>query len=83
MAPPVTTPAWSIANTCHTGLAPSPGSANAPARANGTVLAWIRPAGLTTVPTSPTTPSAASCAMAAMAAILLDYALAYSVILQL
>ena len=32
-------PAWSIAKTCHTGLAPSPGSANVPIRRNGTVLA--------------------------------------------
>ena len=51
-------PAWSMANTCHTGLAPNPGSANACALASGTVLAWVSPAGLTTVPISVTNPLA-------------------------
>ena len=49
-------PVWSMAKTCHTGLAPSPGSANALSARSGTVLAWVSPAGLTTVPMRATTP---------------------------
>src|SRR5215213_4259510 len=56
-----------MAKTCQTGLAPRPGSANVPIRRNGTVLACVSPAGLTTVPSSVATPSASNWAMAAAA----------------
>ena len=56
-------PVWSIANTCQTGLAPRPGSANAVNRRSGTVLACVRPAGLTTVPTTVSIPLASSSAI--------------------
>ena len=56
-------PVWSMANTCHTGLAPRPGSANADNRRAGTVFAWVRPAGFTTVPITVSIPPASSWAM--------------------
>jgi hypothetical protein len=60
-------PVWSMAKPCHTRLAPSPGSAKALVRRIGTVLAWVSPAGLTTVPMTASTPSASSWAIAASA----------------
>src|SRR6185437_9063009 len=60
-------PVWSMVNTCQTGLAPNPGSANAPMRRSGMVFAWVRPAALTTVPMRVATPSDSSWAMAAAA----------------
>ena len=67
VASPNTMPVWSMANTCQTGLAPSPGSANAPILRSGIVLACVSPAGLTTVPMRVATPSDSSWAMAAAA----------------
>ena len=43
-------PTRSIAKPCQVGLAPRPGSVNLPAPLAGTVLARVRPAGLTMVP---------------------------------
>ena len=60
-------PARSMAKPCQTGLAPRPASAKAVVRRIGTVLAWVRPAGLTTVPTTVSMPSASSWATAVMA----------------
>src|ERR1700758_1041452 len=60
-------PVWSIAKPCQLRLAPRPGSANALLRRIGTVLAWVSPAGLTTVPMTASTPSASSWAIAAAA----------------
>src|SRR5271154_3690979 len=60
-------PVWSMANACHDRLAPRPGSANVPVWRIATVLAWVSPAGFTTVPTTVSTPSASSRAMAAAA----------------
>src|SRR5665648_814583 len=67
MAPPTAMPAWSIVKTCHTGLAPRPGSANALTLFSGTVFACTSPAALTTVPMRVTTPSDSSVVMAAAA----------------
>src|SRR5271166_3340892 len=60
-------PVWSMAKPCQLRLAPRPGSANALLRRIGTVLAWVSPAGLTTVPMIASTPSASSWAIAAAA----------------
>src|SRR5271166_1405710 len=60
-------PLWSMANACHEGLAPKPGSANVLVRRIGTVLAWVSPAGFTTVPMTVSTPSASSWAIATAA----------------
>src|SRR5579875_3419487 len=56
-----------MANTCHTGLAPTPGSAKVLVGRIGTVLACVSPAALTTVPMTASTPSASSWAIAAAA----------------
>src|SRR5437016_2781021 len=60
-------PVWSMAKACHEGLAPRPGSANVLVRRMGTVLAWVSPAGFTTVPMTVSTPSPSSWAIAAAA----------------
>src|SRR5579875_3577305 len=60
-------PVWSMVKACQTRLAPMPGKANVLVRRIGTVLARMRPAGLTTVPMTASTPSASSCAIAAAA----------------
>jgi hypothetical protein len=60
-------PAWSIAKMCQTGLAPRPASANVVDLRSGTVLAWVSPAGFTTVPITASIPLASRRAIAGAA----------------
>src|ERR1700730_16099453 len=60
-------PLWAMAKACQDGLAPRPGSAKVLVRRMGTVLACVRPAGVTTVPMNVSTPSASGGAIAAAA----------------